>query len=99
MFAAQLIMALVQIGHPDFIIKNWHTALISILITTIVTGINIWGSKKLPMVEDGFVALHVAGFFIVLITIAVASPKNDAKEVFLTFTDNGGNYPTRRLSL
>lgn len=95
MFAAQLIMALAQLRNPDFVIKNWYTALLSILIGTIVTSINVWGAKKLALIETVFVSLHVAGFFIVLITVAVTSPKNDAKEVFLTFTDNGGNYPLR----
>jgi choline transport protein len=93
MFAAQLLMALVQLQNPDFVIKNWYAALLSILICTIVTVINVWGAKKLAFVETVFVALHVATFFIVLITIAVASPQNDATEVFLTFTDNGSNYP------
>lgn len=93
MFSAQLVMALVQLRNPDFDIKNWYTSLISILIGTIVTAINVWGAKKLALIESVFVALHVAGFFVVLITIAVTSQKNDAKEVFLTFTDNGGNYP------
>ena len=93
MFAAQLVMALVQLGNPDFVLKNWYTALLSILIGTLVTMINVWGAKKLALVENVFVALHVTAFFVVLITVAVASPKNGSKEVFLEFTDNGGNYP------
>ncbi|OAG42398.1 hypothetical protein AYO21_03274 [Fonsecaea monophora] len=99
MFGAQLVMALVQLKNPDFDIKNWYTALLSILIGTLVTAINVWGAKKLALLENVFVGLHVAGFFIVLITVAVASPKNDAKEVFLTFTDNGGNYPLMGLAV
>lgn len=93
MFAAQLLMALAQIQNPSFVIQNWYTALLSILLVTIVTAFNIWGAKKLALAEMVFVSLHVACFFIVLITIAVTSPKNDAKQVFLTFSDNGGNYP------
>jgi choline transport protein len=93
MFAAQLLMALAQLQNPDFVIQNWYTALLSILLVTMVTAFNIWGAKKLALAETIFVSLHVACFFIVLITVAVTSPKNDAKEVFLTFSDNGGNYP------
>lgn len=93
MFAAQLLMALAQLQNPSFVVQNWYTALLSILIGTMVTAINVWGAKKLALVENVFVALHVAAFFVVLITVAVTSPKNDTKEVFLTFTDNGGNYP------
>jgi amino acid transporter len=93
MFAAQLLMALAQLRDPSFDIKDWYTALLSILLATIVTAVNVWGAKKLALVENVFVALHVASYFVVLITIAVTSPKNDAKEVFTTFSDNGGNYP------
>ncbi len=93
MFAAQLLMALAQIHDPNFVIKDWYTALLSILIATIITSVNVWGAKRLALVENVFVALHVASYFVVLITICVTSPKNDAQEVFTTFTDNGGNYP------
>lgn len=86
-------MALAQLQHADFVIKNWHTALLSILIITLVAAFNIRGAKQLPSFEKVFIFLHVSCFFIVLITVAVTSRKNDAKEVFLTFSDNGGNYP------
>ncbi len=86
-------MALVQLQNPDFVIQRWYTALSSILIITMVTAFNIWCAKKLALAEMAFVSLHIASFFIVLITIAVTSPKNDAKEVFLAFSDNGGDYP------
>lgn len=86
-------MALAQLQNPDFVIKNWYTALLSILLITMVAAFNIWGAKKLAPLETVFVFLHMSCFFIVLITVAVSSPKNDAKEVFLTFSDNGGNYP------
>jgi amino acid transporter len=99
MFGAQLLMALAQLHDPNFVIQNWYTALLSILLGTMVTAINVWGAKKLAMVETVFVTLHVAAFFIVLITVAVTSPKADAKTVFLSFTDNGGNYPLSMSSL
>ena len=92
-------MALAQLHDPNFVIQNWYTALLSILLGTMVTAINVWGAKKLAMVETVFVTLHVAAFFIVLITVAVTSPKADAKTVFLSFTDNGGNYPLSMSSL
>ena len=87
-------MAIAQLHNPAFVIQNWYTSLLSILLVTLVTIFNIWGAKKLALAETIFVSLHVACFFIVLITVAVTSPKNDAKDVFLTFSDNGGNYPT-----
>lgn len=86
-------MALAQLQNADFVIQNWYTALLSILLVTLVAAFNIWGAKKLAPLEKGFVFLHVSCFFVVLITIAVTSPKNNAKEVFLTFSDNSGNYP------
>jgi len=87
---------MIQLQNPDFVIKNWYTALLSILLVTIATVFNTGALKSSHWAETVFVSLHIACFFIVLITIAVTSPKNDAKEVFLTFTDNGGNYPLVR---
>ena len=86
-------MALAQLRNADFVIENWYTALLSILLITLVTAFNVWGAKKLAPLESFFVFLHLSCFVVVLMTIAVTSPKNDAKEVFLTFSDNGGNYP------
>ena len=91
-------MALVQIQNPDFVVQDWYTALLSILIVTIVTAFNVLGAKKLAVAEKAFVSLHVACFFIVLVTLAVASPKTDAKEVFLNFSFNGGNYPLSKFN-
>ena len=92
MFQAQLLLALPQLQDPNFVVRNWYTALLSILLVTIVAAFNILGAKKLALAENVFVCLHLACFLIVIITLAVASPKNDAKEVFLTFSD-GGDYP------
>ncbi len=86
-------MAAAQLQNPDFVIREWYTALLSILIVTMLTSFNIWCAKKLALAEMIFVSLHIGCFFVVLITIAVTSPKNDAKDVFLTFSDNGGDYP------
>ena len=86
-------MALVQLQKPNFVVQRWYTALLSILLITMVTAFNVLCAKKLALAEMVFVSLHISAFFIVLITIAVTSPKNDAKEVFLNFSDNGGNYP------
>lgn len=94
LYSAQLIMSVASIANPDFVPKTWQTALISILIGAIVTAINVLGAKRLALVENVFVMLHVAGFFIVLITIAVVAPMNSAHDVFLKFSDNGGGYPT-----
>ena len=92
-------MAIAQLKNPEFIVKNWYNALLSILITTIVTAFHVRFSRKLALAETIFVFLHVACFFIFLIILAVASPKNDAQEVFLTFSDNGGNYPLLGLAV
>ena len=97
MFSAQLLMAVAQLQNPDFVIREWYTALLSILLVTMITTFNVWCAKKLALAEMIFVSLHIACFFVVLITIAVTSPKNDARDVFLTFSDNGGDYPLSTL--
>ena len=94
MFGGELLMAVAQIQNPDFVIRDWYTALLSIAVITIIAAFNVLGAKKLALAEKVFASLHIGCFLIVLITLVVASPKNDAQEVFLTFSNNGGNYPT-----
>lgn len=96
LYAAQLLFSLVTMQNPDFEVKNWYHSLAAVLIVILMTAINTWGVKKLAMLENIFVALHVAGFVIVLVAVAVTGEKQTAHDVFLDFY-NGGGYPTTGL--
>ncbi|KAJ0116744.1 hypothetical protein J7T55_009894 [Diaporthe amygdali] len=98
-FTAQLLMAAVSIGNPGFSPELWQTSLLAMLIGVMVTSLNIWCSKRLPVIENFFVFLHIACFVIVMVILGVTSQKTPAKQVFLEVTDNGGNYPTLGLAV
>lgn len=98
LYAAQLLFSLVSLQNPGIEIHNWHVALTSMLIVILMTLVNTYGASKLAMLENVFVAMHVTGFFIVLITVAVTGEKQSGDEVFLEFY-NGGGYPTMGLAV
>lgn len=92
-------MAAVSIGNPGFSPELWQTSLLAMLIGSMVASLNIWCSKKLPIIENFFVFLHIACFVIVMVILGVTTQKTPARQVFLEVTDNGGNYPTLGLAV
>lgn len=98
LFAAQLIFSLVSLQYPEFEVQNWHEALTAMLVAILWTAINAFGASKLATIEAMFATLHVVGFFVVLITLAVTGEKQTGHAVFLEFYDGGG-YPTMGLTM
>lgn len=92
-------MAAVSIGDPAFSPELWQTSLLAMLIAAMVASLNIWCAKRLPVIENFFVFLHIACFIIVMVTMGVTCQKTPARQVFLEVTDNGGNYPTLGLAV
>ena len=84
------IQALVKLSNPDYDAKVWHATLvfyalvgISVLVTTV-------GAPLFPKFEAVVLALHVLGFFAILITVVYLGPKNPASKVFQNFINGGG---------
>lgn len=98
LYAAQVLFSLISLQNPDFVTKNWHEALTGMLIVIFMTAVNTYGVSKLAAIEKVFVATHVVGFFVVLITVAVTGEKQSSDKVFLEFY-NGGGYPTMGLAV
>lgn len=98
LYAAQILFSLVSMQNPDFEVKNWYEAVTAILIAVLITAVNTWGVRRLAMLENTFVTLHVTGFVIVLVAVAVTGEKQTAREAFLEFYDGGG-YPTVGLAV
>lgn len=92
-------MAAVSIGDPAFSPELWQTSLLAMLIAVMVASLNIWCAKRLPVIENFFVFLHIGCFVIIMVTMGVTSQKTPARQVFLEVTDNGGNYPTLGLAV
>jgi Amino acid permease len=95
-----IIQGIIIINNPSYQPERWQGTLFVYAVTILTTIINIWGAKYLPRMEIIFVVCHVLFFFPVLITLLVMAPmKQSAGDVFLNFTDDGGNWPSRGLDV
>lgn len=86
--------ALIIINDESYPATAWQSTLL-IFASVIGIGIfNIFGVKHLPLAEGIFVVSHFFAFFPIIIIILVLAPKTTPRAVFLTFSDNGANWPT-----
>ncbi|OJJ45240.1 hypothetical protein ASPZODRAFT_152936 [Penicilliopsis zonata CBS 506.65] len=95
--AGSQILGFVTITHPDFHPQPYQIMLIYWAYVALATGVNIGGRRLLPRFESLVLILHILGFFIVLIPLAVLGDKVDANQVFTSF-HNGGGWPSMGLS-
>ncbi|KAK5046116.1 hypothetical protein LTR84_008573 [Exophiala bonariae] len=92
LYMAQLILAIVQANHSDYIATAWHTYLVYVASAFLTLGIN------LPRLFKSLNALLAAGIFLIngtslylLIGLLVrAQPKQSAHDVFLKFINETG---------
>jgi amino acid transporter len=86
---AQQLEGLIALNIESYVIKGWHGTLLSIAVVTFSL---IWNTvlvRKLPLLEDIIVILHVIGFLVFVVVLWVMAPHSDAKEVWTDFQDNG----------
>ncbi|KAI6793533.1 amino acid permease [Hortaea werneckii] len=91
--ASVLILALAALYHPTYLPQNWHQSLLMIGIGCLGTLANTFGARRLPLLEYVVLAVHIVGFFCILIPLWVAQPlaeKASAGEVFGSFRNLGG---------
>ncbi|KAI7158396.1 amino acid permease [Hortaea werneckii] len=91
--ASVLILALAALYHPTYLPQNWHQSLLMIGIGCLGTLANTFGARKLPRLEYVVLAVHIVGFFCILIPLWVVRPlgeKASAGEVFGSFRNLGG---------
>ena len=91
--ASVLILALAALYHPAYLPQNWHQSLLMIGIGCLGTLANTFGAGKLPLLEYVVLAVHIVGFFCILIPLWVVRPlgeKAAAGEVFGSFRNLGG---------
>lgn len=82
----------------DYVPERWQATLLFIAVVVACTAVNAWLTKLLPKIELTIMVLHIAGFFGILITLAVMGKHGDAASVFATF-QNGGGWPTQGISV
>jgi amino acid transporter len=95
--AAQQIQSLMVIFESNYVFERWQGTLLIIAIGFLSIIFNSYLAKRLPLVENIILVLHITGFFAIFIPLWAMAPRNSAKMVFTQFTD-GGNWGSIGLS-
>lgn len=88
--SASLTLQLVALNNPSYVPQAWQETVLMIAVAVLATLFNIYGAKKLPLLEGIVLVLHVFGWFAIIIPLWVLAPKADGSEVFGSFSNNGG---------
>ncbi|KAH7028897.1 amino acid/polyamine transporter I [Microdochium trichocladiopsis] len=90
--AANIIQGVVVLNYEDYVPQTWHWYLIYVAVTLIAFGLNIFGGRVLPVLENLIMALHVIFFFMILIATLVLARGNyqPAEFVFTQFSNGTG---------
>ncbi|KAL8991783.1 MAG: hypothetical protein Q9169_007652 [Polycauliona sp. 2 TL-2023] len=92
-----IIQGLITLNNPDYGFERWHGTLLVWAVTLFCVIFNTVFAKRLPIIENIVLVIHVLGLFAVIIPLWILSPKPPATEALLTFT-NGGGWSTTGLS-
>lgn len=90
LLTGNMILGLASLNNIDFQPQLWQGTLLFWAIFLFAVFINTLVSSALPKFEGLILVLHVLGFFAILIPLITLGPHADAKEVFTTWTNNGG---------
>jgi len=85
-----MLIGLLALNYESYVAKPFHGTLIVIAVTALCMFFNTFFARKLPLIEKLVLILHICGFFAVVITLWVLSPRTPAPEVFGRLQDNGG---------
>lgn len=87
---AGAIQGLIALQNPNYGWERWHTTLMTIAVVLFCVLINIYVAKRLPLIESFLAFIHFGGLFIVIVVLWTLSPRNNAQDAFLGFSNNGG---------
>ncbi|KAH8660379.1 amino acid/polyamine transporter I [Xylariales sp. PMI_506] len=88
--AGTIIQGLLVLNYPQYSPEPWHGTVLMIAVAVFAVMFNLLLSRKLPLMEGMVLVVHIFGFFGILITLLVLSPRSSAEEIFTTFSDGGG---------
>ncbi|KAH9903775.1 amino acid/polyamine transporter I [Xylariomycetidae sp. FL2044] len=88
--AGTQIQGLVVLNYPNYVYEPWHGTLITIAVAAFAVLFNTFLARKLPLIEGLVLVIHIFGFFGILVTLWVLSPRLPAKTVFTEFNNGGG---------
>ncbi|KAH7362789.1 amino acid/polyamine transporter I [Plectosphaerella cucumerina] len=84
------IQGLVVLNYPNYVPEPWHGTLLTVAVAAFSVLFNTVLARKLPLVEALVLIIHIFGFFGILVTLWVLSPRAEASAVFTEFSDGGG---------
>ncbi|KAB8201383.1 putative amino acid permease [Aspergillus parasiticus] len=70
--------------------EPYHGTLILWACVLVALAVNVIGGKPLPRLENLVFVLHIVGFLAIIITLTYMADHKSAKEVFTTWTNEGG---------
>ncbi|KAH8646232.1 amino acid/polyamine transporter I [Xylariales sp. PMI_506] len=88
--AGTQIQGLIVLNYPSYVYEAWHGTMLTIAVAAFAVVFNTVLASKLPLIEGIVLVIHVFGFFGIIVTLWVLSPRSDAATVFTQFSDGGG---------
>ncbi|PSN74810.1 amino acid permease 2 [Corynespora cassiicola Philippines] len=85
-----LIQASAIVAYPDYAPTNWQGTLMVIAVTILVWGLNVWGTRAMPVFQNIMLMVHVTGFLVIIIVLWVLCPRATAETTFTNFVNDGG---------
>lgn len=84
-----IIQGLIALNVKEYVWENYHGTLLTIAVICFSIIFNTALVSKLPMLEGMASALHLAGFFAIIIPLWVMGD-HASSHVLIEFTNNGG---------
>jgi choline transport protein len=88
-----LTQATIVAFRPSYSPKPWQGVLFVIAVTFVECLVNTVFASQLPRIQKLMVLPHALGWIAVIIVLWTLAPHASAKEVFTSFTSNGGWEP------
>ena len=89
-FVGTMIQGLLVLNYPSYVYERWHGTLILFAALLCCVIVNTLLGRIFPYIETTALALHIAGFFAIMIPLVVLAPKSSPSFVFAQFTDLAG---------
>lgn len=84
------IQGFVVVASDSYEPKNWHVALLTVIICSSAIIFNVFLARKLPEIEFVVMILYFLAFSVFIIVLTTMGTRSSAKEVLTHFEDNAG---------
>ncbi|EXJ58334.1 hypothetical protein A1O7_05759 [Cladophialophora yegresii CBS 114405] len=93
-FVASMITGIAVLNHPDYVIERWHIWLLFVAVTWLAIGLNVFGTRWLPLWNRFILVFSAITLVVTMITIlACAAPKFQSAKFVFSDTTNSTGWP------